>query len=149
MGFSLGGQVVGEAGKYVNQNGNGKQIAECHGIDPAGPWFDPLYGFLSDMQLDKSDCKVVQVIHSSASYNQAATMATTMMMKLGTAFKSGHCDYWINCGHDQGDLCHGDFNMVELIKALSTSNKDGGNDVAKFFAVHLCSHFRSELFRTF
>ena len=142
VGFSLGGQIVAEAGKYVNQNGNGTQIAECHGIDPAGPWFDPIYSQKLDMELDKSDCKVVQVVHSSANYNPAISMESTAALKLGTSFKSGHCDFWINCGHDQGDLCHGDFNMVELIKAMSQLNDDGGNAVLEFMGKHLCSHYR-------
>lgn len=142
VGFSLGGQIVAEAGKYVNQNGNGKKIAECHGLDPAGPWFDPFYGFLPDMELDKSDCNVVQVVHTSASYNPSISMESTLILKLGTAFKSGHCDFWINCGHDQGDLCHGDFDMVQFIRDISTSYKDGGNALVAYFAQHVCSHYR-------
>ena len=142
VGFSLGGQIVGEAGKYVNKNGNGKQIAECHALDPAGPWFDPLYGFVSDMQVDKSDCKLVQSVHSSANYNPATALVTTMALKLGTSFKSGHCDFWINCGHDQGDHCHGDANFPELIKAMSTSSNDGSAKMMEYFSSKVCSHFR-------
>lgn len=141
VGLSLGGQVVAEARKYVNQNGNGKQIAECHGLDPAGPWFDPLYGFLPDMELDKSDCKVVRVVHSSASYNPSISLESTALLKLA-AFKSGHCDFWINCGHNQGDLCHGDINIIETMKKLSTSYKDGGNQFIAFSGQYLCSHIR-------
>ena len=142
VGFSLGGQIFAEAGKYVNQHGNGKQIAECHGLDPAGPWFDPLHGQMLDMELDKSDCKVVQVVHSSANYNPKVSIDSAFMLKFGTGFKSGHCDFWVNCGHDQGDLCHGDINIMDLIKAMSTMFKDGGDKAMKWFSVHVCSHLR-------
>ena len=142
VGHSLGGQIVGEAGKYVNQNGNGSKIEECHGLDPAGPWFDPLHGRKLDMELDKGDCKVVQVVHTSASYDPKVSTESSLLLKLGTGFKSGHCDFWVNCGHDQGDLCHGDINMTEFFRDLVTSYKDGGQKVSKFFGDHLCSHLR-------
>lgn len=56
-------------------------------------WFDPLDGFMPDMELDKSDCKIVQIIHSSALYNPNISMETTLTLNLGTAFKSGHYDF--------------------------------------------------------
>lgn len=57
VGFSLGGQIVGEAGLYTQVNGN-VTIDECHGLDPAGPFYD---GCHKDIRLDKSDCRLVQV----------------------------------------------------------------------------------------
>lgn len=39
VGFSLGAQIAGEAGRYTQTNA-GLMINECHGLDPAGPFYD-------------------------------------------------------------------------------------------------------------
>jgi hypothetical protein len=57
VGFSLGGQIVGEAGHYTQVHGN-ITIDECHGLDPAGPFYD---GCDDTIRLDKTDCRIVQV----------------------------------------------------------------------------------------
>ena len=140
VGFSLGGQIVAEAGQYVIKNGDGRKIEECHGLDPAGPWFDPMYGFIPDMELDKDDCKVVQVVHSSASYNPRISSESVPFLKLGSTFKSGNCDFWINCGHSQS--CKGDANFMELMNAMAKIYNDGGKELEEYFMAHVCSHWR-------
>ena len=95
VGFSLGGQVLGEAGKYVQQITGGQKIKECHGIDPAGPFFD---GCGPEMVLDRSDCELVQVVHTSAEFVRTVG---ALSINFGTYYKSGHCDYWVNCGYWQ------------------------------------------------
>ena len=145
VGFSLGGQAVGDAGRYVIKNGDkGQKIAECHGLDPAGPWFDPLESeFVPDIQLDKDDCKLVQVVHTSASYNSRLGLETATLLSFGTVRKSGHCDFWVNCGHKQGSMCSGSTSFTQLIQALSVLNSDGGESTVEFLLSHACSHFRS------
>lgn len=101
VGLSLGGQIIGEAGRYAqlySEEATGKvsKIKECHSLDPAGPGFDGC-----DVRLTKDDCEVVQVIHTNARQRPVRLGD----ISLGTAFKSGHCDYWINCGFEQG--CEG------------------------------------------
>ena len=54
VGFSLGAQIIGEAGAFTQANGNGTKINECHGLDPAGPFYD---GCSNDVTLDRSDCR--------------------------------------------------------------------------------------------
>ena len=89
VGMSLGGQIISEAGRFTQENGNGSRIKECHALDPAGPNFDSC-----SVRLTKSDCQVVQVIHTNGQHS-------SIKFQLGSGVKSGHCDYWINCGFDQ------------------------------------------------
>ncbi|KAI1303900.1 Pancreatic triacylglycerol lipase [Halotydeus destructor] len=60
-GFSLGGQAVGETARYVKRKGF--KLPHCIGLDPAGPAFD---GGFPNIRLSRSDCDLVQVIHTSA-----------------------------------------------------------------------------------
>lgn len=128
--MSLGGQIVGEAGKFVRQRGT--LIAHCVGLDPAGPAFD---GGHLDMVIDKADCAIVEVIHSSAA--DTKTPLSLAELELGTYYKSGHCDFWINCGHDQGPNCT-DAKFVDLMGGL----KGGGVAYRKGNDL-FCSHGRS------
>ncbi|KAI1287037.1 Pancreatic lipase-related protein 2 [Halotydeus destructor] len=124
-GMSLGGQIIGEAGRYTQQHG-GVKIKECHGLDPAGPFFDGC----SSIQLSKSDCELVKVIHTNAG-------------SLGTSVKSGHCDYWVNCGHDQGS-CLG-FIVSELVHDLvSFPNVFADIQIQNTIQAPVCSHWRAE-----
>ena len=97
VGYSLGGQIIGEAGRYVQNMSNGHKIPSCHGLDPAGPF----YTGCSGIELGPSDCDLVEVIHSSAEPIPTLSLVT---LRLGSATKMGHCDYWVNCGYNQG-LC--------------------------------------------
>lgn len=107
IGLSLGGQTIGQVGLYVNQKtrdgGKERKIAECHALDPAGPYYE---GGPLEAILDKSDCKVVQVIHTAASRSTELSFPLAIAGNmLGTGSKSGHCDYWINCGFLQPETC--------------------------------------------
>lgn len=136
VGFSLGAQILGEAGKYVQERTSGKKIAECHALDPAGPLYD---GCPNDMVLDKSDCKLVQVIHTSGA---VLGVAGPLAGELGTRKKTGHCDYWINCGYGQ-DPCEAS-NFLELIKAMGQANANKAATAAKGVPMNMvCSHMRA------
>ena len=135
VGFSLGAQVVGEAGRYTQVNGN-VTINECHGLDPAGPFFD---GGSLDIRLDKSDCKLVQVIHTSS---ESVPVLGALTLNLGTSLKSGHCDYWVNCGGKQGPCING--HVLSVIKFFSRmSGKPDGGRVSAWAEEHMCSHSRA------
>jgi len=79
-GFSLGGQIVGYAGKYLNG-----QLPAIYGMDPAGPLF---YKSSLDERLDPTDAKYVEVLHTAG-------------YKLGYDKPLGHADFYFNGGRSQ------------------------------------------------
>lgn len=93
VGFSLGAHICGEAGSWLKRHG--LVLEKCTGIDPAGPGYD---GCSDTVRLDKDDCHVVRVIHTSQFLGHKDGF--------GTRFKSGHCDYWINDGLKQPGCEH-------------------------------------------
>ena len=135
VGFSLGGQMVGEAAKYVTRK-FGKKIAECHGLDPAGPFFDACS---PEMTLNKDDCELTQVIHTSAA---DIPTVEAPLMRFGTWKKSGHCDYWINCGYNQDPCPEVDF--PGLIKSIVRLGMLSDGELADWLTTRaFCSHGRS------
>jgi hypothetical protein len=88
-GFSLGAHVCGEAGKWIKRRTN-NVIWKCHGIDPAGPGYD---GCDSEVRLDPSDCTTVVSMHTSQ-YNTIVSLVGKS--GLGTKYRTGHCDFWMN-----------------------------------------------------
>ena len=119
----------------VKNERQGKQIIkECHGLDPAGPFFD---GCPNDLVLDKSDCGLVQVIHTSASADWKRVIGI-LEADFGSWKKAGHCDYWINCGRGPQPNCvvkkFGDF----LRGALGAES----NETVRESSVS-CSHGRA------
>lgn len=98
MGHSLGGQTIGEVGKFIRKRSPGTKVKECHALDPAGPMFD---GASPEIALSPDDCHLVQVIHSAsgAEPNESVLQAVGKG-KLGSTVQAGHCDFWVNCGHD-------------------------------------------------
>lgn len=136
VGFSLGAQIAGEAGRFTQKYGPNVLIDECHGLDPAGPFYD---GCPDEMQLDKSDCRVVQAIHTSAEdYKVIGPLA----QRFGTYKKTGHCDFWINCGYSQG-LCM-DMKFMDLMKAMTrmaVHQSDG--EMSNWLSGLICSHGRA------
>lgn len=78
-GFSLGGQVVGYAGKYLKG-----QLPVIYGIDPAGP----LFFENSTDRITHEDAKYVEVIHTNG-------------QKLGHDRPLGHVDFYPNGGRSQ------------------------------------------------
>jgi len=86
VGFSMGGQAMSAAGRYVQKYSNGKQnqmIPECIAIDPAGVLFDgcPSPGF----SLYKTDCSLVEAIHTSSP--NFGTPASKVDFKWGSYIK--------------------------------------------------------------
>lgn len=89
--------------------------------------------------LTKFDCNLVQTIHTSA---ESVNIIGFAAARLGSYIKSGHCDYWINCGYNQGPCIDVDFKrmvrgMVQLMAAKSN------NEIESWFQDRFCSHWRS------
>jgi len=120
VGHSAGGQVVGEAGRFVKEKGF--LIQECVGLDPAGPCFD---GGSPDIRLSKNDCRSVIVAHSSA--ESTPSSMGVFDRKFGTFYKSGTCDYWVNCGKTQGKECK-DGKLYHVIGPDGSAYKDTSED---------------------
>lgn len=129
VGLSLGGQIVGEAGRYFEAM-TGRKIDYCHGLDPAGPMYD---GCSIDIRLSQGSCQQVQVVHTDA---MKATKIP-IISGLGTNLKSGHIDYWVNCGHDQGGSCAGGW--VDIATYLF--QRKGDDEAQK--SDQQCDHVRS------
>ncbi|KAI1282087.1 putative phospholipase A1 magnifin [Halotydeus destructor] len=119
IGHSLGAQALGEMGKYVKSKG--QLVKKCIGSDPAGPGFD---GGPDYIRLTKDDCELVQVVHSSALEKMFAT--SPRLNQIGTMFKSGHCDYWLNCGHHQPGCKQLDFSLPEILGFIAKQIQTGG-----------------------
>lgn len=105
-------------------------------ITISGPFFD---GCPANMVLDRTDCTLVQVIHTSA---ERVRTIGPLRAQFGTNRKSGHCDYWINCGSSQYP-CSGS-SVTEILSAASKlelikSAKAAGNMTGEL----ACSHGRS------
>ncbi|XP_045447734.1 endothelial lipase-like [Melitaea cinxia] len=79
IGFSLGAQLSGYAGREVRANG--KIIGRITGLDPAGPLFD---GIVSLRALSASDASFVDIVHTNPG-------------KLGIDSSVGTVDFWPNC----------------------------------------------------
>ena len=120
VGHSCGAQVVGEAGRFVKERGS--LLRECIGLDPAGPCFD---GGSPDIRLTKDDCRTVIVAHSSA--ESTPTSIGIFDRKFGTYYKSGSCDYWVNCGKTQGEDCK-DGKMYNVLAPDGAAYKDTSED---------------------
>ena len=134
----MGGQIAGEAGKYLKERGH--MIRECHALDPAGPYFD---GGSDEVNLDKSDCGLVQVIHTSASHSPATSIEEFPLLRIGTSKKVGHCDWWINCGHYQYEKClHLDHGEMYQAFRNSTKKGDDGPLFQNLQQQLFCSHNR-------
>jgi len=125
--------MIGEAGRYTQKYGI--KIDECHGLDPAGPFFD---GCDESIRLTKNDCRLVQVIHTSAG---VVPSFSTLTLNLGTYYKSGHCDYWINCGHRQ-EPCY-DMKYEQLIKGTARLLMLSDGEIQSWAASRVCSHWRA------
>lgn len=109
-----------------------QMIKECHGLDPAGPFFD---GCPNEVVLDKSDCELVQIIHTSAS-GSFRRIIGVLERDFGSWKKAGHCDYWINCGRGPQPQC-----MVRRFGDFLRGNT--GNDTGSIGEQVSCSHGRA------
>jgi hypothetical protein len=128
VGMSLGGQTIGEVARYF-EKAVGRKLDVCHGLDPAGPLYD---GCSNNIRLHENSCKEVQVLHSNGMRNSLFPVVTG----LGTGYKSGKCDFWVNCGHIQ-PICIA--NAIDLVKYfLNSKDSNTKNYIDKI----VCSHIR-------
>lgn len=130
--------MIGETGNYLKKL-HSQPIASCIGLDPAGAAFD---GLAENYRISRDDCELVQVIHSSAL--TALFPFSLPLGEIGTRFKSGHCDFWINCGHFQLG-CNYELRKDRIeaaIKGLIQKRSDA--ELIKLITAQLlCSHVRA------
>lgn len=143
VGFSLGGQTIGEAARYYTARTMGRKFNTCHGLDIAGPMYD---GCDDGIRLTADLCDDVQVVHTDAMTSNEMPFVTGF----GSAFSSGKVDYWINCGRDQGGTCVTGIakNTAGLLVPLMAGTQTGArsNSVIGDDALYvLCNHFRAAL----
>lgn len=138
VGFSLGAQTIGVAGKFMKELTNGKSFKHCHASDPAGPLFD---GCSKLVTLNPDDCEIVQVLHTSAMRDEKI-LSGTEATGYGTALKSGKCDYWVNCGYPEDQMpCTDDGkSRIDFMTALSKLSSD---DMGNIISQQTCRHHRA------
>nr|AAQ24554.1 Blo t Ves m 1 allergen [Blomia tropicalis] len=93
IGFSLGAQVAGFAGKY-SQTEYGWKYGRISGLDAAAPLFEKYPG----SYLTKDDAIFVDAIHTSAGHN-------LIHGEIGFIEPYAHVDFYPNGGHNQ-PMCH-------------------------------------------
>ncbi|KAF5296940.1 hypothetical protein FQR65_LT10091 [Abscondita terminalis] len=98
VGHSLGGQMSGYIGQYIQMYTNQK-IGKITGLDPAGPLFAdaPI-----ERRLDSSDANNVQVIHTNGNF-------------FGYFDQCGHIDFFVNCGSVQPGCIIPDVDISDLL----------------------------------
>eukprot|EP00794_Sanderia_malayensis_P008107 gene8107-8976_t len=90
IGFSLGAQIAGYAGRYLS--GNNHKIARITGLDAAGPYFEYEH---TDVRLDPSDAEFVDAIHTDS--------RSILIKGFGIHEPAGHVDFYPNGGYEQPD----------------------------------------------
>lgn len=91
------------------------------------------------MVLDRTDCEIVQAIHTSA---ERLKKIGPLNAQFGTNRKSGHCDYWINCGSSQYP-CSGSSIKKILLAASKFKLGKSVKSVANITSELSCSHGRA------
>lgn len=87
VGFSMGAQVMGFAGRHFNKTAS-MPLARITGLDPAGYLFEN-----TNVTLSKNDAKFVDVIHTQG--------GDIYDFKLGLRHSVGHVDFYPNGGSVQ------------------------------------------------
>lgn len=117
VGHSLGGQIAGMAGAYMEKNCN-ISVARITGLDPAS------IGYLcinpNECRLDETDADFVDVIHTDAG-------------GAGTPLNSGHDDFYVNNGVIQPNCVDLKINYTQIIS----------NTLSVVLEPVSCSHERS------
>lgn len=103
--------------------------------ETAGPFYD---GASPDIMLDKSDCRVVQAIHTSA---EDVRELSLFAIRFGTYKKSGHCDFWVNCGFNQGPCI--DIDFKDMIKSWARLAVMSDGEMMNYISNRACSHWRA------
>jgi pimeloyl-ACP methyl ester carboxylesterase len=109
IGHSIGGQLSGFIGKYVQANSPYK-IQRITGLDPAGPSFSTEFILMPyyTTQLNKTDARFVDVIHTDSF--------------MGIPYSIGHVDFYPNGGKYQtGCPAASIFVIIEIL--LNTSDR--------------------------
>lgn len=134
VGFSFGGIVLGEVAKAAQQV-FGYKLKECIGLDIANLGVDAGPGTL---RLNRDSCRLVQIIHSSAAYAPDG-LGTEPSGHVSTYWKSGHCDWWINCGYKQPNCYTATLNENLVRNGFNSVGLDGET----LYIPNFCSHFQS------
>jgi len=103
VGFSLGAQVVGNAGAQTTG-----RVPRITGLDPAYPGFsmeDP------STRLDTTDAAFVDIIHTNSN--------TLVDGGLSFPFSIGHVDFWPNGGSKQVGCADSGPNLIDLAQGCS------------------------------
>lgn len=133
VGHSLGAQVLHEASLFARKLKNVKP-KYCLGLDPAGPAFEGTK--TSTIRLNRNSCELVNIIHSSSS--TYPTNLNSFVQESGNFYKSGHCDWWINCGHIQPDCM--DFTQNQIATAVGFAPVPEGDLMNPINNLFVCSH---------
>lgn len=88
IGFSLGAQVCGFAGRHYKKQ-TGTKLARISALDAARPLFEQ-----SQVYVSRTDAVFVDAIHTSSGW-------TVLQKALGMAKPYGHVDFYPNGGRDQ------------------------------------------------
>lgn len=134
VGFSFGGTALGETAKAA-QELFGYKIKECIGLDIGNLGVD---GGSPSLRLTRDSCQLVQVIHTSSAYAPDA-IESQFTTFVGTYWKSGHCDWWINCGHEQPNCRFATLNENLVVNGFNPVGSDGDTT----FRPNFCYHFQS------
>lgn len=130
VGFSLGGQMVGEIGKYTQRHGH--LIKECIALDPAGPGFD---SGSPRIHITPNDCELVQTVHSSS--ESVPDSLGIVTRQFGSYYHTGACDFWINCGRRQAADC--------MLPILGATMNNAPSNLYYYSVPSACSHHRAPL----
>ncbi|XP_037291638.2 pancreatic lipase-related protein 2 [Rhipicephalus microplus] len=88
VGFSLGAQVCGFAGRHYKKQ-TGTKLARISALDAARPLFEQ-----SEVYVSRTDAVFVDAIHTSSGW-------TVLQKSLGMGKPYGHVDFYPNGGRDQ------------------------------------------------
>ena len=133
VGHSLGSQVVHEAGKYTQEVKNVKP-KYCLGLDPAAPGFSGTC--CNDIRLNVDSCELVNIIHTSAEVYP--NNLGILEQQAGILYKSGNCDWYINCGHMQPN-CK-EYSENEILSVLGFHKRPEGDLILPTDPLIFCSH---------
>ncbi|XP_077309889.1 pancreatic lipase-related protein 2-like [Lithobates pipiens] len=125
IGHNLGAHAAGEAGK------NHPEIGRITGLDPAQPYFQ---GTPTEVRLDSSDAKLVDVIHTDG----APPLINTDLGGFGMSQTVGHLDFFPNGGEHMPGC-----KQTEILKDGSV---DQLTNVVDDMAA--CNHLRSYKYYT-
>lgn len=101
MGHSLGGHVIGNAGRTFQKERPGDIISRLTALDPAGPrWVNgPMARAIPELyqnRLRHTDGAFVDVIHTNAAYRPCLVCAGP---RFGDLHQLGHADFYVGKGH--------------------------------------------------